>query len=507
MPQWTSSVVRSQRSPFSRPSNPVWRENSTSGDQSHLETPLLGGATTSPVIRGNLKNVEDIITRFICPRVSGSSTVVSVLLVLCSCITSTTLGYDASMMNGLNMLPSYTDYFHLNTATMSLATSSLWIGGAVAGLTYGQVTDVIGRRNALVWAALMTFISVIIQSRAKNTAMFVIGRILVGYGTSASTLTGPTYLAETLPYQWRACGVGLLNDCYYVGGLIAAGITYKTATIDSTWAWRIPSVVQGFFSILCIIILPFIPESPRWLANVGRREEALTVIAQTYANGDESNPVVLAQYQQIIDTIHYERETGETLSLNQLVKTPVARKRVILAISVAVFSTISGNVIASYYLRTMLNHARIFQTSSQLQINMALNGFCLCCALAGTYYSDQIGRKITAIVSTSLLTVLIFIVGVLRKEVLNYPIRANGMGIFTFVLNGASFLCVFSFPFALEAIKYKAYMINGLWDVLEIVFIWFYWVETSGKTLEIDAVMDGSKQSGAPNLGDTEREN
>lgn len=93
-------------------------------------------------------------------------------------------------------------------------------------------------------------------------------------------------------------------------------------------------------------------------------------------------------------------------------------------------------------------------------------------------------------------------------EVLNYPIRANGMGIFTFVLNGASLLCVFSFPFALESIGYKTYMINGAWDMLEIVFIWFYWVETSGKTLEeIDAVMDGNEHIDAPNLEDIAREN
>ncbi|KAH7412818.1 MFS sugar transporter-like protein [Cadophora sp. MPI-SDFR-AT-0126] len=478
------------------------------------------------------------------PKVSGSSTVVSILLVLCSCITSTTLGYDASMMNGLNMLPSYTSYFHLNTATMSLATSALWVGGALAGLSYGQVTDAIGRRNSLFWAAVMTLISVIIQSAAQNTVTFIIGRILVGYGTSASTLTGPTYLAETLPYQWRAWGVGLLNDCYYVGGFIAAGITYKTATFDSTWAWRIPSAVQGIFSIMCIIILPFIPESPRWLANVGRREEALAVIAQTYADGDETDAVVLVQYNQIIDTIHYEREIGETLGLKQLIKRPVARKRISLALSVAIFSTISGNVIASYYLGTMLDHAGIVNVADQLQINIALNAFCLCCALTGTYYSDHLGRRTTGIISTSLLTVFIFVVGALTKvygtstnqtgilatvaaifffqgaysfgwtpllylyppEVLNYPIRATGMGIFTFVLNGASLLCVFSFPFALESIGYKTYFVNGVWDIFEIVFIWFCWVETSGKTLEeIEAVMDRTKHIEVPNLEDVAR--
>ncbi len=49
-------------------------------------------------------------------------------------------------------------------------------------------------------------------------------------------------------------------------------------------------------------------------------------------------------------------------------------------------------------------------------------------------------------------------------------------------------------------------MMNGSWDVLEVVFMWFYWVETSGKTLEeIDAVLDGGKHSGAPDLEDVRR--
>jgi len=52
--------------------------------------------------------------------------------------------------------------------------------------------------------------------------------------------------------------------------------------------------------------------------------------------------MVLAQYKEIIDTIDYERNVGETLSIKQMVKTPVARKRMSLAISCAVFSTISG---------------------------------------------------------------------------------------------------------------------------------------------------------------------
>ncbi|KAF8155794.1 MFS sugar transporter-like protein [Crassisporium funariophilum] len=471
--------------------------------------------------------------------VPKSSRFIAILLVTCSCITSATFGYDASMINGLNILPSYTDYFRLNTATLALNTASIWIGGCLAGFCYGQFTDWVGRRPALLWAALITVFAVILQTASQNVAMFVIARILIGFGTSASGLSGPVYLAETLPFQWRAWGLGVFNDFYYVGGLIAAGITFGTANMNSTWAWRIPSAIQGVFSILCIVIIPFIPESPRWLVYQNKHEEALNVVAYMYADGDREDTLVTAQYQEILDTIEYEKNVGVTLSMKELVKTPSARKRVTLAVSAAVFSTIAGNVIASYYLGTMLNNAGITNTTTQLEINVILNAWCLVCSLVGTMLADRMGRKSLAILSQSLLTVFLFLVGALTKiygastfnpgiyatvamlflfqgsysigwtpllylyppEVMNYSIRANGMGVFQFALNATALWAVFAFPFALVAIGWKTYMINGAWDVVIIGLIAWYWVETKGTSLEeVDRVIDGEKHSDVPDL-------
>ena len=78
---------------------------------------------------------------------------------------------------------------------------------------------------------------------------------------------------------------------------------------------------------------------------MGRREEALVVVAQTYANGDTKDVMVLAQLKEIVDAMDYEINVGETLSVKQMFNTPVARKRITLAISAAVFSTISGHTI------------------------------------------------------------------------------------------------------------------------------------------------------------------
>lgn len=64
-------------------------------------------------------------------------------------------------------------------------------------------------------------------------------------------------------------------------------------------------------------------------------------------------------------------------------------------------------------------------------------------------------------------------------------------------------MVTFAFPYALEAIGWKTYMINGAWDVLELAFVAWYWVETKGKTLEeIDEVLDGQKHSQVPDLED-----
>lgn len=170
----------------------------------------------------------------------------------------------------------------------------------------------------------------------------------------------------------------------------------------------------------------------------------------------------------------------------------------------------------------MLTEAGVTDSTTQLEINIILNAWCLVIAILGTASANKIGRKKLAAFSTGLLTIFIFLMGALTKiygtsdnksgiygtvaliflfqgsysfgwtpltvlyppEVLNYSIRSAGMGLYTFITNGVGLLVTFAFPFALDKIGYKTYMINGAWDVLELLFVVFYWVETNGRTLE-----------------------
>lgn len=109
------------------------------------------------------------------------------------------------------------------------------------------------------------------------------------------------------------------------------------------------------------------PESPRWLVHEGLYDEARTVVAMTNANGDLTNPVVLTIYKEIVDTLAWEKKEGKTMSPKEIVKTPSARKRLLIGMSPGPFSCVAGNIIASYYLGSELDTAGVTDSNDQLK--------------------------------------------------------------------------------------------------------------------------------------------
>jgi len=118
------------------------------------------------------------------------------------------------MLNGLNILPSYTNYFNLNAATTGLNTASVFIGGALGPPVSGIMADRLGRRPAIFWGSALTLIGVLLQTAAQNVGMFVVARIILGFGSAISGISGGVYLSETFSSRWRAWGVGMLNNFY-----------------------------------------------------------------------------------------------------------------------------------------------------------------------------------------------------------------------------------------------------------------------------------------------------
>ncbi|EXL74407.1 hypothetical protein FOPG_10439 [Fusarium oxysporum f. sp. conglutinans race 2 54008] len=474
-------------------------------------------------------------TGIIGPFQPKSSRLTVMLLVASAAVYATTAGYDSALMSGINIIPSYTEFLNLNTTTRALNVSANFIGWGIASLIMGPVVNAIGRKNSILVALLTKLFSIGLVAGSQNFAMFLSGRIILGVASGLSSIAGSTWLAETLPSKIRGLGLSITFSVYYVGALISAGITYRTAEISGEWSWRLPILLQSMFSLICIFCLFLTPESPRWLSHQDMLEESLQVIASISANGDQSNQEVREQYQGMIDSRERERSEGKTASYTELFTTRSARRRLMLAVSVAVIVMASGNNIASFFLGDMLTNAGITNRTTQLQINIVLQSWCLACAMLGTFLMDRAGRKTLCLSACVGMTILMFVIGALTKtfstsqdlagiygtvaciflfmgaysvgitpitqlyppEVLSYSIRTNGMAIWAGTIAIFAIGTTLVFPIALEAISWRLYFIIGAWDVLETIFVAVFWVETKGLSLEeIDELFEGVVYNG-----------
>ncbi|KAK8076789.1 hypothetical protein PG994_004061 [Apiospora phragmitis] len=447
-----------------------------------------------------------------------------VVLLACTVFTAATQGYDGSLMGGLNILPQYREYFQLTNSLRSLNIATNYIGGSLAG------RPLLGGRHHYRRGDP--------AGGSVHIAMFCLSRVLIGFGNVASVITGAAYLAETLPWEQRAWGLALFDDFFYVGALAAAAVTLATSRLPSSWAWRLPALLQCVWAALCIALLPWMPESPRWLIDQGRGREALIVLARINANGDVRDDLTRLQFRQIFQTIEYERNP---MLYREMLANRGARKRLLITATCALFSMLTGNLIVMYYIGDVLNHAGFYNHELQLIMNLGINATSLIVSIFGSFYVDKRGVKSATLVSTGGCAISLFALGIALKfndhadttadnyaavactflfaacysfgwipvlfllpaEMLYFRIRALGMSMFSLVVCVTGIWANFVLPLALEHLGWRLWIMNGAWNLLFFAFVWWYWIEIRGKTLEeIDALFDGGKRSQAPDVAE-----
>jgi MFS family permease len=184
-------------------------------------------------------------------------------------------------------------------------------------------------------------IGVAIQTAAMNIGMFIGARFLIGFGLSFACLAAPILITELAYPKHRAPLTSLYNSSWYLGSIVAAWTTFGTFRITgaaATWSWRIPSLLQGIPSILQFCLIFFIPESPRWLMDKGREEQATKILARYHCNGDMEDPLLTLEVHEIKEALRVEKEANESSSYLSLFQTTGNLKRMRIIIAIAFFS-------------------------------------------------------------------------------------------------------------------------------------------------------------------------
>ncbi|KAG6836484.1 hypothetical protein H0H93_007583 [Arthromyces matolae] len=243
-----------------------------------------------------------------------------------------TSGFDSSMINGLQSVNSWDAFFHSPRSTLLGLISAMYSLGAILVLPFVPlVTDRLGRRHAITLGSVLMIIGAALQTASQNylarylkktlVGMFVASRLIIGLGIPFAIVAASSLIGELSHPKERAIIGSLFNSCYFIGSIVAAGVTLGTFKMQNNWGWRIPSLLQLVPSALQIMFIYFMPESPRWLISKGRGDEAMAILVKYHAEGDENSEFVKAEYVQIEKTLELERE-ADNLGWGQLVATP-----------------------------------------------------------------------------------------------------------------------------------------------------------------------------------------
>ncbi|KAJ5498858.1 Major facilitator superfamily domain general substrate transporter [Penicillium expansum] len=194
---------------------------------------------------------------------------------------------------------------------------------------------------------------------------------LLGLAVLSSLEVGAPYITEIAHPSQRSTATALFLTFYSIGSVVAGWCTFGTFRIDSTASWRIPSALQGLPSIIQLLAIWSLPESPRWLVSQGRNEEALAMLVKYHGEGDVSNQVVQLEYAEILTTLRAEvtHENNIFMFLRDLGSTPGNRKRMFILIWAAICSQMSGNAFVSYYLSPILKSVSLKSDLQQTLIN------------------------------------------------------------------------------------------------------------------------------------------
>ncbi|PPR07805.1 hypothetical protein CVT26_014990 [Gymnopilus dilepis] len=451
-----------------------------------------------------------------------------ITFVICCC--SGDSGFDGTVMGGINSMKQYQDYFGMT----GVGTARFQLVDVMLTEKAAYFPDKFGRRFSMFFGNAVLVIGALITATAKNKGMFLGGRLLTGLGSTCAGASAKSYLAEMAPAHSRGAYLGFLNSFYYVGQITATGMMVSTGNFASDLSWRLPLYIQLVPAAINVSFVFLCPESPRWLYSIGRADRAREILARFHSStNDVRSPLVDLEMREIEEKIQIDGADKRWWDFRPLFTTRADRYRAYMVILIGEsFSCLLLPEESLHHLNPWCDRSIKWQRTYHLFFADPAEGcwdhvtkstayfeFCEQHNLIGSATIDRFGRRRILLVATSVMVAILAIVtGLLSSfgsaarsnagitfiylfmvvfsfgwtpmqalypaEVLSYQARAKGLAFLGIVSQIATLINTFGLPVALQKIGWKVYLIFLIWDVFEVIVMYFVLVETKGFTLE-----------------------
>jgi len=288
-------------------------------------------------------------------------------------------GFDTAVIAGTTQ--ALRDLYQLSPASLGLTVSSALVGTIIGSMTAGIPGDKYGRRDSLRVMAVFYVISALGCAFAWNWSALVFFRVIGGLAIGGSSVLGPMYITEIAPAKWRGRLVGLFQFNVVFGILVAYFSNYIVGLFGlgvSEWRWKLG--VAALPAAAFLVMLFFIPRSPRWLVKQNRIDEARNVLRMIGEDNYER------ELQDIVESIDTEHVTDEAFFSRKY------RLPIFLAVTIGLFNQLSGINAILYYLNDIFAFAGFSKVSSDLQA-VAIGATNLAFTMLAMSLIDKVGRK------------------------------------------------------------------------------------------------------------------
>ena len=428
-------------------------------------------------------------------------------------------GYDTGVIS--DAIGFLTSHFGLDQHTEGWAMSCA-IFGCILGVSFsGIFSDWLGRKKLLILSGLLFAISSVGTALPQTLTVFVIFRIIGGIGIGTASIASPMYIAEISPARIRGRMVSVNQFAIVSGFLLVYFVNYFVSrqgnadwNLHTGWRWMFGLGLAP--SVLFLLLVLFVPESPRWLIEHGRSGEALEVL--TRVNGARIAEAEVAAVRKSMET--------ESVTLRQLFQ-PGLRLALVIGVVLAVLQQVTGINAFLYYGPEIVK--KLGTTTDVAMVQQIMVGAVnMLFTVVAIWTVDRWGRKPLMLVGAVGMGLCLFAMGVaayfqkiegwlllcilgyiacfalslgpvtwvILAEIFPTRVRGRALGMVTFCLWVADWVVTQTAPF-LNKNEFLvqnfhgafAFWVYGAMCVLEVLFIWRFVPETKGKSLEeIEAI-------------------
>jgi MFS transporter, SP family, arabinose:H+ symporter len=199
-------------------------------------------------------------------------------------------GFDVAIITGAG--PFIAKEFALGDLGLGWAYSSLLFGCVIGSILAGKLSDRFGRRRLLILVAFLFALSSVAVACAGNLTFFIAARFLGGIAVGGVSLLSPLYVSEVAPPSIRGRLGTLYQMSIIIGIIVSYGINFLLRNAGTNnWRWMFLTGVIP--SLVFFLLIMLAPETPRFLAIVGRSEDAFRILARI--SGPEQASIEIAE--------------------------------------------------------------------------------------------------------------------------------------------------------------------------------------------------------------------